>query len=55
MHALFGTAEEIRAKLAALGEAGVEYVLLTVFGGRGQLRRFAKEVMPAFSGARSEP
>jgi alkanesulfonate monooxygenase SsuD/methylene tetrahydromethanopterin reductase-like flavin-dependent oxidoreductase (luciferase family) len=54
-HALFGTAEEIRAKLAALGEAGVEYVLLTVSGGRKQLRRFAKEVMPAFSGARSGP
>jgi alkanesulfonate monooxygenase SsuD/methylene tetrahydromethanopterin reductase-like flavin-dependent oxidoreductase (luciferase family) len=49
-HALFGTAEEIRPRLAALSDAGVEYVLLTVHGGKEQLRRFAKEVMPTFSG-----
>jgi alkanesulfonate monooxygenase SsuD/methylene tetrahydromethanopterin reductase-like flavin-dependent oxidoreductase (luciferase family) len=54
-HALFGTPEEIRSKLAALGDAGVEYVLLTVLGGKEQLRRFAKEVMPAFSGKGSKP
>ena len=29
----------------------LEYVLLTVLGGKGQLRRFAQEVMPAFSAA----
>jgi alkanesulfonate monooxygenase SsuD/methylene tetrahydromethanopterin reductase-like flavin-dependent oxidoreductase (luciferase family) len=46
-HALFGTPEEIRSKLSALSDAGVEYVLLTVLGGKEQLRRFAKEVMPA--------
>jgi alkanesulfonate monooxygenase SsuD/methylene tetrahydromethanopterin reductase-like flavin-dependent oxidoreductase (luciferase family) len=45
-HALFGTPEEIRSSLAALSEAGVEYVLLTVHGGKEQLRRFAKEVIP---------
>jgi alkanesulfonate monooxygenase SsuD/methylene tetrahydromethanopterin reductase-like flavin-dependent oxidoreductase (luciferase family) len=48
-HALCGTPEEIRSKLAALSDAGAEYVLLTLLGGKGQLRRFAQEVMPAFS------
>jgi alkanesulfonate monooxygenase SsuD/methylene tetrahydromethanopterin reductase-like flavin-dependent oxidoreductase (luciferase family) len=47
-HALCGTPEEIRSKLAALSDAGAEYVLLTLLGGKGQLRRFAQEVMPAF-------
>jgi alkanesulfonate monooxygenase SsuD/methylene tetrahydromethanopterin reductase-like flavin-dependent oxidoreductase (luciferase family) len=54
-HALFGTPEEICSKLAGLSDAGVEYVLLTVLGGKEQLRRFAREVMPAFSGTRSRP
>ena len=48
-HALCGTPEEICSKLAALSDAGAEYVLLTVLGGKGQLRRFTQEVMPAFS------
>lgn len=48
-HALFGTPAEIRSKLEALGDAGAEYVLLTVSGGKEQLRRFADEIMPAFS------
>jgi alkanesulfonate monooxygenase SsuD/methylene tetrahydromethanopterin reductase-like flavin-dependent oxidoreductase (luciferase family) len=48
-HALYGTPEEICSKLVALSDAGAEYVLLTVLGGKGQLRRFAQEVMPAFS------
>ena len=30
-------------------KAGVEYVLLTMLGGQEQLRRFAREVMPAFA------
>jgi alkanesulfonate monooxygenase SsuD/methylene tetrahydromethanopterin reductase-like flavin-dependent oxidoreductase (luciferase family) len=47
-HALYGTPEEICAKLTALNDAGVEYVLLTVNGGKEQLRRFAQEVRPAF-------
>jgi hypothetical protein len=50
-HALCGTPEEICSKLTALSDAGAEYVLLTVLGGKGQLRRFAQEVMPAFSAA----
>jgi alkanesulfonate monooxygenase SsuD/methylene tetrahydromethanopterin reductase-like flavin-dependent oxidoreductase (luciferase family) len=48
-HALVGTPGEIHSKLQALADAGVEYVLLTVLGGKGQLRRFAQAVMPAFS------
>ncbi len=37
------------AQLAALQRAGAEYVLLTMPGGKEQLRRFAREIMPAFS------
>jgi len=48
-HALYGTPEEICAKLATLNDAGARYILLTVLGGKEQLRRFAHEVMPAFS------
>ena len=47
-HALYGTPEEICSKLVALSDVGAEYVLLTVLGGKEQLRRFAQEVMPAF-------
>jgi alkanesulfonate monooxygenase SsuD/methylene tetrahydromethanopterin reductase-like flavin-dependent oxidoreductase (luciferase family) len=54
-HALFGTPEEIRSRLAALSDVGAEYVLLTVHGGKEQLHRFAEEVMPAFSGPGSGP
>jgi hypothetical protein len=39
--------------LEALQGAGVEYILLTIAGGRDQLRRFAREIMPAFSRHRS--
>jgi len=48
-HALYGTAAEIGPKLAALNDAGAEYVLLSMPGGTEQLRRFAEEVMPALS------
>ena len=47
-HALFGTPEELRAMVGDLRDAGVRYLLLSIFGGRGQLRRFAREVMSAF-------
>jgi alkanesulfonate monooxygenase SsuD/methylene tetrahydromethanopterin reductase-like flavin-dependent oxidoreductase (luciferase family) len=47
--ALFGTPEEIAAKLEALRRLGAEYVLLNATGGAETLRRFAREVMPAFS------
>jgi alkanesulfonate monooxygenase SsuD/methylene tetrahydromethanopterin reductase-like flavin-dependent oxidoreductase (luciferase family) len=50
-HALYGTPEEIRAKLAALDDAGARYVLLQVLGGKQQLQRFAQQLMPTFSAA----
>ncbi|MFY9840401.1 MAG: LLM class flavin-dependent oxidoreductase [Xanthobacteraceae bacterium] len=48
-HALFGTPDEICAKLENLQHVGVQYVLLTVAGGIAQLRRLAREIMPAFA------
>jgi alkanesulfonate monooxygenase SsuD/methylene tetrahydromethanopterin reductase-like flavin-dependent oxidoreductase (luciferase family) len=46
---LFGTPDEICRKLEHLQSAGVEYVLLNGGGtSRGNLQRFAKEVMPHF-------
>ena len=48
-HALYGTPDEIAGMLEALRDAGVVYVLLTLAGGVDQLRRFAREIMPAFT------
>ncbi len=50
-NALYGTPDEIAAMLEALQRAGVDYILLTIAGGRDQLRRFAREIMPAFTAA----
>jgi alkanesulfonate monooxygenase SsuD/methylene tetrahydromethanopterin reductase-like flavin-dependent oxidoreductase (luciferase family) len=50
-NALYGTPDQICAGLEALHAAGVDYVLLTVQGGAEQVRRFAREIMPAFAGA----
>ena len=50
-NALYGTPDEIAGMLDALRKSSVEYVLLTIAGGREQLRRFAREIMPAFSSA----
>jgi alkanesulfonate monooxygenase SsuD/methylene tetrahydromethanopterin reductase-like flavin-dependent oxidoreductase (luciferase family) len=53
--AMYGTPEEIAEKLDELREAGIGYVLLNGGGsgggarGRESLRRFAREVMPAFA------
>jgi hypothetical protein len=44
-HARFGTPDEVCDGLAALRPAGVDYVLVNLAGGAGQLRRFAREVM----------
>ena len=53
-NALYGTPDEICDKLHALNRAGAEYVLLTIAGGaKDQLRRFARDIMPEFSSARS--
>lgn len=46
--ALYGTPDEIAVKLEALRNTGAEYVLLNSAGGPASLRRFAKEVRPAF-------
>ena len=48
-NALFGTPDEICAMLEDLQTAGVNYVLLTIAGGRDQMRRFAGDIMPAFA------
>jgi alkanesulfonate monooxygenase SsuD/methylene tetrahydromethanopterin reductase-like flavin-dependent oxidoreductase (luciferase family) len=50
-NALYGTPDEICAMLEALQGAGVNYVLLTIAGGAEQLRRFARDIMPAFAGS----
>ena len=49
-NALYGTPHEISETLGKLQAAGVEYIILTLLGGKDQLRRFAREVMPAFAG-----
>jgi alkanesulfonate monooxygenase SsuD/methylene tetrahydromethanopterin reductase-like flavin-dependent oxidoreductase (luciferase family) len=50
--ALYGTPDEIAAKLQTLRDVGAEYVLLNSAGGPASLRRFAHEVQPAFAGPR---
>lgn len=53
--ALFGTPDEIADRLEEIRKAGIEYVLLNDSGsGREGLRRFAKEIMPAFAGSDSD-
>jgi len=52
-NAMFGTPDEIAGQLEALRAAGVTYILLTISGGADQLRRFAREIMPAFADAPS--
>ena len=49
--ALYGTPDEIAEKLQALRDAGARYVLFNSAGGRESLRRFAREVLPAFARA----
>jgi len=48
--ALYGTPDEIAAKLQALRDVGAEYVLLNSTGGLQTLKRFSKDVLPAFAG-----
>jgi len=48
-NALYGTPDEIARMIETLQGAGVAYVLLTIAGGTEQLRRFAREIMPAFA------
>jgi alkanesulfonate monooxygenase SsuD/methylene tetrahydromethanopterin reductase-like flavin-dependent oxidoreductase (luciferase family) len=48
--ALFGSPDEIMRKLEKLQKGGVEYVIINFGGSREQIRRFAREIMPAFAG-----
>ncbi|MBQ11027.1 MAG: F420-dependent methylene-tetrahydromethanopterin reductase [Planctomyces sp.] len=48
---IYGSPEYVSEKIQELKDAGVEYVLLNCPGGIETLRRFAKEVMPAFAGS----
>ncbi len=47
--ALFGTPDEIVRKLENLRAGGVEYVIINFGGSRENIRRFAREIMPAFT------
>jgi len=49
--ALYGTVDAVAAKIEALRAAGAEYILLNSQGGLPTLRRFSREIMPAFAGA----
>src|SRR5436190_2234321 len=49
--ALFGTPDEIMRKLDALRRGGVEYVIINFGGSRENIRRFARDIMPAFADA----
>jgi alkanesulfonate monooxygenase SsuD/methylene tetrahydromethanopterin reductase-like flavin-dependent oxidoreductase (luciferase family) len=50
---LFDTPDRICERLSALRDAGVAYVLVTPMGTHEQLRRFAREIIPAFAGRRT--
>jgi alkanesulfonate monooxygenase SsuD/methylene tetrahydromethanopterin reductase-like flavin-dependent oxidoreductase (luciferase family) len=47
--ALFGTPDDIMCKLDALRQGGVEYVIINFGGSRENIRRFARDIMPAFA------
>ncbi|HEX3862618.1 MAG TPA: LLM class flavin-dependent oxidoreductase [Stellaceae bacterium] len=47
--ALFGTPDDIARKLEKLRAGGVEYVVINFGGSRENIRRFARDVMPAFA------
>ncbi len=52
--ALFGTPDEIAAKLEMLRSAGIEHLLLNgPTGSRENLQAFAQHIMPAFAGPRA--
>jgi len=53
--AMFGTPDEIAEKLSRLRAAGIEHILLNgPAGSRENLRAFARDVMPAFTGSVGE-
>jgi alkanesulfonate monooxygenase SsuD/methylene tetrahydromethanopterin reductase-like flavin-dependent oxidoreductase (luciferase family) len=48
---IYGSPDYVSEKIQDLRDAGIEYILLNSPGGISTLRRFAKDVMPAFAGA----
>jgi alkanesulfonate monooxygenase SsuD/methylene tetrahydromethanopterin reductase-like flavin-dependent oxidoreductase (luciferase family) len=48
---IYGSIDHVSREFQALQDIGVEYVLLNAPGGIATLRRFAKDVMPAFAGS----
>jgi len=52
-NAMFGTPDEIAGTLDALRRAGAEYIIFAMAGGREHLRRFARDIMPAFLNSRA--
>ena len=48
--ALFGTPDDIAKKLEALRAGGIEHVMINFGGSRDNIRRFARDIMPAFAG-----
>lgn len=46
---IYGTPDQVAEKIQDLKDAGIEYILLNCPAGIETLRRFAKEVMPAFA------
>jgi len=47
--AIFGTPDQIVRKLEALRAGGVAYVIINFGGSRDNIRRFARDIMPAFA------
>src|SRR5579864_9528097 len=47
--AIFGTPDQIARKLEALEKGGVEYVIVNFGGSIANIRRFARDIMPAFA------
>jgi len=47
--AIFGNPDQIARKLEDLQKGGVEYVLINFGGSRENIRRFVREIMPAFA------
>jgi alkanesulfonate monooxygenase SsuD/methylene tetrahydromethanopterin reductase-like flavin-dependent oxidoreductase (luciferase family) len=50
--AIFGTPDRIARKIEELRDGGVEYVIVNFGGSRENIRRFAREIMPAFADRR---
>jgi alkanesulfonate monooxygenase SsuD/methylene tetrahydromethanopterin reductase-like flavin-dependent oxidoreductase (luciferase family) len=47
--AIFGNPDQIARKIEALQKGGVEYVIVNFGGSRDNIRRFARDIMPAFA------